>query len=186
EAYKVWGALRDKGLIPATYESTAQNLVENGDFEDHLLGMGFDWRVAAVPGVYAGLDDSTFHSPSKSLLIQFPGNQNLDYHNVYQFVPVLPNHRYHLLGYMKAQGITTDSGPRLEVRDAYNPALLDKYTDQITGTTPSWVALTLDFETGPKTRLLSVAIARQASQEFINQIAGKFWVDDVTLTSEDN
>ncbi|MGH9449237.1 MAG: hypothetical protein ACRD11_01730 [Terriglobia bacterium] len=186
EAYKVWGALRDKGLIPATYESTAQNLVENGDFEDPLLGMGFDWRVVALPGVYTGLDDSTFHSPSKSLLIQFPGNQNMDYHNVYQFVPVLPNRRYHLLAYMKTQGITTDSGPRLEVRDAYNPALLDKYTDQITGTTPSWVGLTLDFETGPKTRLLSVAIARQASQEFLNQIAGKFWVDDVTLTSEDN
>ncbi|MGH9396023.1 MAG: tetratricopeptide repeat protein [Terriglobia bacterium] len=186
EAYKVWGTLRTKGVIPATDESTSQNLVENGDFEDPLLGIGFDWRIAGVAGVYVGLDDSTFHSPAKSLMIQFPGNQNVDYHNVYQLVPVLPSHRYHLLAYMKSQGITTDSGPRMEVRDAYNSALLDKYTDQLTGTTPAWVPLSLDFETGPKTDLLTIAIARAASQEFVNQIAGKFWVDDVTLTPENN
>ncbi|MDE3180397.1 MAG: hypothetical protein KGM47_12150 [Acidobacteriota bacterium] len=181
-AYKVWTVLREKGAIPATYESTPQNLIENGDFENPVRDVGFDWRITPLAGVYVGIDDSTFHSPSKSLLIQFTGDQNVDYHNVYQLVPVLPNHHYHLVAYMKTQAITTDSGPRMEVRDAYNPALLDKYTDQLTGATPSWVPLTLDFETGPKTDLISVNVARIASGEFINKISGKFWVDDVTLT----
>ncbi|MGH9344949.1 MAG: hypothetical protein ACRD19_14460 [Terriglobia bacterium] len=185
QAWKVWTTLRERGLIPSTYMPTAQNLVENGNFENALLGFGFGWRVAGVSGVYVDLDDSAYHSASKSLLIQFPGNQNLEYHNVFQFVPVLPSRRYHLTAFMKADSITTDSGPRIEVKDAYNPALLDKYSDQLTGTSPTWAPLSIDFETSPKTDLVVVDIARPASQEFANQIAGKVWVDDVTLTPSD-
>lgn len=181
-AYKIWNSLRAMGSLPATYATTPQNLVENGDFENALLDMGFDWRVAPVAGVYVGLDDSTFHSPAKSLMVEFTGKQNLDYHNVYQYVPVEPNHSYRLTAYLKTQDITTDSGPRMEVRDPYNPALLDKFTDQVTGTTDSWTPLSLTFTTGPKTELITINVARRASEEFINQISGKFWVDDVTLT----
>lgn len=185
-AWKVWTTLREKGLIPPTYLETPQNLVENGNFENALLGYGFGWRVAAVSGVYVDLDDSAYHSAAKSLLIQFPGNQNLEYHNVYQFVPVHPSTHYHLSAFMKTDNITTDSGPRIEVKDAYNPSALDKYSDQLTGTSPTWSPLSIDFETGPKTSLVVVDIARPVSQEFLNQIAGKVWVDDVTLTPSDH
>lgn len=186
QAWNVWTTLREKGLIPSTYLQTPQNMVENGNFENSLLGFGFGWRVAPVSGIFVDLDDSLYHSPSKSLLIQFPGNQNPDYHNVYQFVPVVPGHHYRLSAFMKTDNITTDSGPRIEVKDAYNPALLDKYSDQLTGTTPSWTPLSIDFETGPKTSLVVVDVARVASQEFASQIAGKVWVDDVTLTPQDH
>ncbi|MGH9358596.1 MAG: tetratricopeptide repeat protein [Terriglobia bacterium] len=182
DAYAVWGVLRSKGLIPATDEATSRNLVENGDFENRLLGMGFGWRVAAVSGIYVGLDQSNFHSPGHSLLIQFPGTENFEYHNIYQYVPVLPDHAYQLTGFVKTEKITTDSGVRLEVRDAYQPATLDKYSDQVTGTSPSWLPLNIDFKTPSKTSLILVIIARQASQEFDNQISGKIWVDDVSLT----
>lgn len=184
-AYRIWNSLRTMGSLPATYAPTPQNLVENGDFENPLLGMGFDWRVAPVGGVYVGLDDSTFHSPAKSLMVQFSSKQNFDYHNVYQYVPVEPNTRYRLTAYLKTDGITTDSGPRMEVRDAYNPALLDKYTDQVTGTTGSWTQVSVVFRTSPKTGLITINVARIASQEFINQISGRFWVDDVTLAPQD-
>lgn len=183
QAWKVWSTLREKGLIPSTDLQTPQNLVENGNFENPLLGFGFGWRVGAVAGVYVDLDDSAYHSPSKSLLIQFPGTQNLEYHNVFQFVPVLPGHRYRLSGFMKTGGITSDSGVRFEVKDAYNPARLDKYSDALTGSTRTWTPLTIDFTTGSETSLLVVDIARPASQEFGNQIGGKVWVDDVTLAA---
>lgn len=181
DAYNVWSVLRQKGLIPATDESTPRNLVENGDFENPLLGMGFDWRVAQLSGIYVGLDQSNFHSPGHSLLIQFPGTHNFDYHNVYEFVPVLPNHAYQLAGYVKTEKITTDSGVRIEVRDAYNPASLDKYSDQLIGTSPSWLPLSIEFKTTPKTNLVLVIIARLASQKLDNQISGKAWVDDISL-----
>ncbi|HTV55903.1 MAG TPA: hypothetical protein VMI06_13450 [Terriglobia bacterium] len=184
QAYKVWTTLREKGLIPPTYESTPENLLENGDFEEQPLGMGFDWRIAAGGGIFVGLDSSVYHSASHSLMVQFPGTENFNYHNVYQFVPVLPDHQYRLFAYMKTDGITTDSGPRMQVWDAYDAAALDKYSNQLLGTSSGWQPLSIDFKTGRKTRLLAVAISRLPSDEFKNKIAGRFWVDDVSLTPE--
>jgi hypothetical protein len=184
QAYKIWSTLRAKGIIPPTYESTAQNLVENGDFEQPLLGVGFDWRILQGGGIYEGLDSSVYHSASHSLIIQFPGTDNFDFHNVYQFVVVLPEHHYRLFAYMKTEGITTDSGPRMEVRDVYNPAGFDKFSDALTGTSSGWEPLSIDFKTPAKTRLIAVTVARLASEEFKNKIAGRVWVDDVTLTPE--
>lgn len=185
-AYQVWTALREKSLIPATYEALPQNLVENGDFENQLLNMGFDWRSVPVNGIYVGYDDSTFHSPGHSLLIQFPGTTNYDYHQFYQFVPVDPGRVYRLQAFMKTEGITTDSGPRIEVRDSYDSRLLDKYTGSMTGTSSSWVPVSLDFKTSRKTRLVDIFITRPPSEHFDNQIAGKVWVDDVSLTLASN
>jgi hypothetical protein len=184
QAYKVWSTLREKGLIPPTYETTPENLLENGDFEEQPLGMGFDWRIAQGGGIFIGLDSSVYHSASHSLIVQFPGTENSNFRNVYQFALVLPKHRYRLFAYMKTEGITTDSGPRMEVWDAYDPGTLNQFSEALTGTSSGWQPLSIDFKTGPKTRLLAVAVARVPSEEFKNKIAGRFWVDDVTLTPE--
>ena len=85
-AYQVWTDLQAKGLIRTPPGGPNQNLITNGDFEDPLLKMGFGWRIQDVPGVYAGLDTATFHSPGHSLSVQFTGNQNLNYHQIFQFV----------------------------------------------------------------------------------------------------
>jgi hypothetical protein len=83
---------------------------------------------------------------------------------------------------MKTKDITTDSGPRLEVCDAYNAAALDKFTDDSTGTSDGWTPLILDFTTGPKTELIVVRLVRLPSKKFDNLISGKVWLDDVLLT----
>jgi hypothetical protein len=185
-AYAVWTDLQRKGLVRHTETGGPGNLLNNGDFEDELLNLGFGWRLATVEGVYAGLDPTTYHSPGRSLLVQFSGKQNLEYGNVYQYVKVEPNRVYRLEAFMKTDGITTDSGPRLEVRDAYDRAALDKYTDELTGTSNGWTDLTFDFTTGPKTSLLVVALERLPSKKLDNLIAGKVWVDDVRFTAVQN
>jgi hypothetical protein len=184
QAYSVWSELRVKGLIPPTYEARPRNLIENGDFEDEPVNMGFDWRIAPVGGVYVGRDSTVFHSATHSLLIQFPGTQNFDYHNVFQYVLVLPNRSYHLSGFMRTDKITTDSGPSLEVRDAYNVAVLDQYSKAFTGTTDGWRPVDVYFKTGPKTDLISVSVARRPSDMFESNISGRVWVDDVRLDQE--
>jgi Tetratricopeptide repeat len=183
QAYQVWSDMQAKGLISAQSDSDDKDLIHNGDFEDDMLHMGFGWRIISVPNVYVGLDTSIFHSPGHSLLVQFTGTQNLDYHGVIQLVKVSPGTSYTLQAVMKTQGITTDSGPRLEVRDAYDPTAMDKLSDELTGTTGGWTPMRLSFKTGPKTELVAVGLARIPSQKFDNQIAGKVWVDDVQLTA---
>jgi hypothetical protein len=71
----------------------------------------------------------------------------------------------------------------LEVRDFYDPAMLDKFSEDLTGTTPGWIPLNVEFKTGPKTELIVVALARLPSRKLDNLIAGGVWLDDVRLTS---
>lgn len=182
EAALVWNDLQSKGLIKPTYQPRADNLLVNGDFEEDLLKMGFDWRIRNHEGVYVGLDGTTFRSPSRSLLITFSGKENVSYRGVFEFVRVSPGRSYRLSGFLKTDGITTDSGPRLEVYDAYDPSALYASSEGVTGSTGGWSQLILDFSTSPKTQLIVVAISRLPSKKLDNLIAGKVWVDDLSLT----
>jgi hypothetical protein len=183
-AYHVWTDIQARGLIRTPPGGPNQNLITNGNFEDPLLNMGFGWRILDVPGVYAGQDTATFHSPGHSLSVQFTGNQNLNYHQVFQFVRVSPNHEYQLDAFMKTQDITSDSGPRIEVVDVYDPRALDKFTPAMTGTSGGWNPLNMDFKTGPNTQLLLVLLVRPPSKADDNTaITGKVWLDDVQITS---
>jgi len=183
EAYEAWTDLRKKGLIAATYEATSKNLLMNGAFEERVLNMGFDWRILPLEGVYAGLDQTTFHSASHSLFVQFPGKQNLRYRHVLQYVKVEPGRSYRLRGFMRSEGITTDCGPLLEVRDPYDTRALDAFTESLQGNSVGWIPVSVDFTTGPKTELIAVTVTRLPSRKLDNLIAGKVWVDDLSLTA---
>jgi hypothetical protein len=155
----------------------------NGAFEERVLNMGFDWRILPLEGVYAGLDQTTFHSASHSLFVQFPGKQNLTYRHVLQYVKVEPGRSYRLRGFMKSEGITTDCGPLLEVRDPYDTRALDAFTESLQGNSMGWIPVSVDFTTGPKTELIAVTVTRLPSRKLDNLIAGKVWVDDLSLTA---
>ena len=183
-AYEAWTDLQAKGLIRTPPGGPGRNFVTNGNFEDPLLNMGFGWRIVNVPGVYAGLDTATFHSPGHSLSIQFYGDHNMNYHQLYQFVKVSPNHAYQLNAFMKTQDITSDSGPRLEAVDAYDPRALDELTPGMTGSSGGWNPVSMAFKTGPQTQLLLVMLVRPPSKAGEDTaITGRVWLDDVHLTS---
>lgn len=182
DAYRVWADLQTKGVLKAGPERTDQNLLTNGDFEAEPLNMGFDWHVYSYGGVDAGLDPTTFHSPNHSLLIEFGGKENVDYRGTFQYVKVEPGRAYRLQGFVMSEGITTDSGPRLEVRDIYNPTLLQKFSEALIGSSSGWRPLTIDFTANSKTEWIVVGVTRPPSAKFDNLIAGKIWVDDLSLT----
>jgi hypothetical protein len=183
EAHQVWDDLKNKGLIRPTYGPTGHNLLVNADFEEDLLNLGFDWRIVRMEGIYAGLDGSSYHSPSHALHIRFSGRENVDYRHAFQYVRVEPGRSYRLRGFLKTEGITTDSGPRLEVQDAYDVTALRKFSEMITGSTGGWSQVILDFTTGPRTELVIVSVARLPSAKIDSLIAGKIWVDDLSLTA---
>jgi hypothetical protein len=181
EAYQAWNDLRTKGLIAPTYAQTGRNLALNGDFEEPPLGFGFDWRLGRTDGAYATLDRTAFRSPSHSVLVQFAGTHNVNYESVFEFVRVAPNRSYRLRGFVRTEGITTDSGPRLRVRDAYDPRILDAFSEDLKGDSRGWASVLLDFKTAPQTDLIAIVVSRLPSRKLDNQIAGKVWVDDVSV-----
>jgi len=182
QAYQVWQDLQRRGLVAGPTTDASGNAVVNGDFEAELSNMGFDWRIMRWTGVYVGRDTTNYRSPSHALLVQFSGKDNTNYMGVFQWVKVSPNSSYRLQAFMRTEGITTDSGPRLLVIDNYDVRALYKLTDSLVGTSGGWVPVLLDFTTGPKTTLVSLTLRRLPSARIDNQIAGKVWLDDVRIT----
>lgn len=180
ELAAAWSGLsqRNPTLLPST--SAESSLVTNSSFESEILNGGLDWRVRSLEGVVVSVDTSTFFDGARSLEVRFYGQQNLDYHHIFQYVLVKPNTLYRFLGYLRAQDITTDSGPRFQVYDAYEPSRLNLSTESLTGTS-SWSPQQLQFQTGPDTRLLVIRVVRLPSSRLDNQIAGTFWIDRVSL-----
>jgi len=176
-----WAALCTRFPQEVCARESSPNLITNGDFAFAPLNGGLDWRVIQVQGAAVSEDASVGVTGSKSLRIDFDGKKNLEYGHVLQYVPVTSNTIYTFSAYVRAQGITTDSGPRFQVLDAYDPSKLFVSTENVTGTS-DWSAHQLEFKTRPDTHLLIVKLARPASHKFDNQLAGTIWIARVTLS----
>ncbi len=147
-----------------------------------MVNGGFGWRITHIEGADVSLDTEIVHSGSRSLLVHFDGKHNLEFAHVVQYVMVEPDTRYRFVAYTRSEGITTDSGPRIAVYDAYDRTALAVATESVIGTT-SWQEQKLEFRTGPRTKLLVVQVTRPASRKLDNQIAGSLWLDDFSLTA---
>ena len=177
---EVWSVLCDLFPKETCARESKPNLITNGNFAFPPLNGGLDWRVIPVEGAAASVDTTVGLDGSKSLRVDFDGTRNLEYGHVLQYVPVTQDTNYSFSAYMRAQGITTDSGPRFNVLDAYDPAKLSVATENVTGSS-DWSAHKLEFRTGPETRLLIIKIARPISHKFDNQLAGTIWITRVSL-----
>ena len=195
EAVEVWSDLERSGVVtdtdrarrtdggsPAETASESQRIF-NGGFERDPLNAGFDWRYNPEPFVLVSRPNAA-HSGVRSLRIEFTGDRNQEYEPVFEIVPVEPGHSYALSAFVRSQSITSDTGPRLRVRDlnCATGLCLDASSADVTSTTP-WHATSLDFTTGPQTRFVRLSIWRPRSRGYPAEISGVIWVDDVSIVT---
>src|SRR6266850_827506 len=178
-----WSALAERFPAQISPLLISPNLVTNGSFEHDILNGGLDWRVVPVEGAVVSLDLQDAFEGARALRIEFNGQGNLDYVHVFQYVAVQPNTRYRFSGAMRMKGITTDTGPRFQVFDAFDTRNLSQSTENIVGTS-GWSSQLLELKTKADTRLLVVRLARPPSNKLDNQISGTVWIDQVSLTPE--
>ena len=193
DAVSVWTDLQRLGVIHGSGSGVSgetgspppsDELVFNGGFERSPLNAGFDWRLNAQPFVATALSDAS-HGGSHSMRIEFTGDRNQEYQPLFQLVPVGPGRSYTLSAFARSQAITSDTGPRLRVRDlgCSSPPCLDLSTPGITSTTP-WHAFTLSFTAGADTRFVQVSIWRPRSRGYPSEISGILWIDDVSMVEQ--
>lgn len=176
----VWSVLLQDYPDRLPKPADAQNLISNGSFEIPPSNGGFDWRLVPVEGARVFVD-STAHQGSHSLCAMFDGTRNLQFNHVVQYVPVKPNMDYQFSAWLRAKDVTTDSGPRIAIYDAFDPKQLSVETPNLLGTF-DWNEQTLRFSTGPATTLLVVQLLRPASQKLDNKLSGTVWLDSVNLS----
>ena len=177
EAFQVWkDRLREEGL-PASSDG---DLITNGGFEkEKILGGGFDWKIEKVPGVEIAFDSSTSFEGKNSLKIVLNGKENVNFHHVYQFVPLKPDTEYLLKANMKSQGVTTKSGVKIEVVGV--GAAFYKASEPLTGDN-DWKELMVAFRTPSQSQGGLVRIRREKTDKFDRFISGTVWLDHVRLT----
>ena len=179
---EAWSALGDRFPERLGSFRVAPNVVTNGSFESDILNGGLDWRVVPVDGVTASIDSRNAVDGKQSVRVEFDGTRNVNYGHVLQYVLVHPNTRYRFSGYLRTDAISTDSGPRFQIIDAYNPGELLAETANVIGTS-GWAEQRLEFKTLADFRLLIIRVARPASEKFDNKIRGIVWIDNVRLVA---
>lgn len=159
----------------AVYQPKADNLIINGDFEEELLGGGLEWNFLRHYSVELKVDSLEFHSGNHSLSATFDQGYAPSV-GLTQFVPVEGGGEYQFSVFTKGDGLTTASGPRLSVSDAYTGERFFLSEDQ-RGTT-AWKQIESVFRVGPGTRLLKIEVVREPFQSLIR---GKLYLDDFSL-----
>jgi hypothetical protein len=180
---ETWSILTKRFPALVGPDGDGSNLVTNGSFRRDILNGGLDWRVVPVEGVTVGLSVESPCGDARALRITFDGSRNLDYSHVVQYVRVQPATRYRFSSQARAEGITTDTGPRFEISDAYNMNRLFASTENVLGTS-DWSEQHAEFTTGSDTHLLLIRIARPPSSKLDNKIFGSVWVTHVLLKPE--
>ncbi len=156
------------------------NLVFNGDFEQQPSNQGLDWRKSEARYPIVNFAAGHAHSGKRSMRVDFTVARNETYLLAYQFLPLQPDTHYRLSAYVRSDGITSESGPRLHIYDPLCQSCLDATSESTVGTTP-WHEITLEFSTGPTTHLGRLEVERLPGRIFPRDITGTFWLDDVSL-----
>jgi hypothetical protein len=179
EAFLIWKErLQEEGFpIPPD-----RNLITNGGFEkEKFLGGGFDWKIGTISGVEISTDPSITFEGKRSIKIVFNGKENVDFVQIYQFVPLKPNTEYVLKANMKTQGITTKSGLKIEI-SGVGPGFY-KESDSLTGDN-EWKELMVAFRTPAQCKGGLVRVRRNRTDKFDRFISGTVWIDNVRLTEK--
>ena len=180
QAQGAWRDLEKLGVVARAGQDQNGNLVYNGDFEQMPLNTGFDWRNSSATYLALDFSDPTAHSGKACLRVDFTVKRNEEYRPLYQLVPVAANQAYVLTAYVRSQDITSDSGPRLQVVDPIHSNGPNAMGETTVGTTP-WHQISLDFCTGPDTKLVELYILRVRGRTYPTEITGSFWIDSIVL-----
>lgn len=186
------GGLVKAGLYEDAYLSWLQFLPSerrgnvsfayNGDFEQPLSGVPFDWIVSRVRGASTEIVDSGRAGAGKALRIVF-ANTRVAYRHVSKWM-LLPPGRYQLSGDVRAEQLETERGMIWRVTCAEDEKHGIGESAPIVGTV-AWQSFTMDFEvpqTGCRAQRLRLELAARAAIE--TEIGGEVWYDQIEVRRE--
>ncbi|MGA3195126.1 MAG: carbohydrate binding domain-containing protein [Terriglobales bacterium] len=151
------------------------NLIVNPGFEQPILNYGFDWRHQPADHIVAASDDTIGHSGTRSLSLSYDGSPAYDA-GWTQFVPVRSGAAYNFSAWITSENVTSSSGPRIAVADAFSGANL-LVTDDVLDTHP-WHEVTGQLQVPAATSLVVIKFIRGPAN---TKIRGRVWIDDLRL-----
>lgn len=163
----------------------------DGSFEQLTDSKPFGWSLTPAEGVLAEVAAcGDCPDGQRALCLVFDGKHNPRYSGVWQDIPVEPGAAYRLRGKVKAEHITSASGPRVVVR-----GLGRVVAGGSTGATDcglrvagpewklasEWRGFEIAFEVPEGCEGVRVLVAREPTDQFNKFLGGRLWIDEVTL-----
>lgn len=177
EAYLAWSAGRN---LPAGTADTGQLL--NGNFNDAITqnDPGFGWQLTNSSTVALSIDASGAPPGSRSILMEFRGEQPGANPILSQLVLVQPKTKYSLTVMARSESLVTGGPPMVVVLDAADQQVLGK-SGPINTNSGTWGEIKLDFATNESTAAVIVAIKRLDCAENPCPIFGRLWLTKFSL-----
>lgn len=153
----------------------------NSGFEQEILQKGFGWRFRDGPDQLWRVRRVTDSEGASNhvLEVKFTGRENLRFHHLYQVLPVRPLAPYRLSYRWKADELTTDQGPFVEVY-GYDCGGLREAGPMMLGSV-QWREAAFEFTPPEGCHAVVVRLRRNTSGRFDSKINGTLWLDDFKL-----
>ena len=174
EAYQDWRATRPSAETPVRYPY-------NGNFEDPLDGLPFNWVFDSISGAEIQITEAPDRGNSRALRIQFSGAR-AKLGRVGQLLMLAPG-SYDLELAVKSSSLRTERGPVWQISCAESRVLLAE-TKPVTGTTP-WTDLKIRFSvpsSGCNAQWLQLIVPARTASE--SEIEGEVWFQSFRVTPE--
>lgn len=159
-ALRAWSDAARNGWIAVEPESLSEPFY-NADFRYPLLNFGFDWRVQPHAEASVWVESGGPRGGQQSLCVQFSQDARAEYAGVYHFAVVQPAYRYEMRAAMRTERLISSTGAWLLVQEMAPGRGVTPSTEPLLGTNP-WREVTLQFETGPETKLVRLMLMRPA------------------------
>jgi hypothetical protein len=150
-ALQVWNALAARRIIPyGPLDPRTGASLTNGDLAAAPMLRGFDWRPASVEG-----SALSFDSGSREMSLSLSGKQPESCDFVEQYLPVLPNVKYHFRYRYRTQDLAAETGL---VWSFVGGRTVAELAAGAVRASSGWNEQTLEFSTGSGSDLLRVLL----------------------------
>jgi hypothetical protein len=182
DAYSAWAATH--ALTSKDAERGPGQLL-NGNFVEPIMqdDPGFGWQLMVVPNVSASIDPAGPSPATRSICLQFTGDNPLRSQLLYQLILVQPNSRYSLSFVARAENLVSGGPPVILALDASGKATrILSQSEPLSAGTNGWTPYKVDFATDQNTLAVVIALRRLACEQSPCPIFGKLWLSGFSLT----
>lgn len=155
-------------------------LLFNGDFASPPLQTAFGWRIGTIKGSLWRIEEERQNQPSRALHLHFTHEENIDFHHLYQVVPLKGGQEYRLQGRWKSEKLTTNQRPFVEVTGYKCTA--SSQTQMLAEDQP-WERFDLLFRVPEECEAMIVRVRRKPSLHIDNKLGGDLWLTDCAISA---
>jgi len=155
----------------------------NGDFSQNFMQVAFGWRAKKEKDFVQTFGKMSQSGKGRSVRYRFKGWANVNFHHLYQIVPIKGGKKYMLSYECKSRKLSTNQRPFLKVygykckMSSIKSAMFESDQD--------WGQYNMTFNVPQECSALVVRLRRKESRHIDNKLEGEFWLRNIAITDID-